>query len=110
MPLLKSNAVLAIPQIGLSPKLEEVQLAVTRASEYVLTVMRGVAQWSKERLPKVCRLIKIMNYVICFEITIAVKLILFAILLCKRSPCLTNMASRSKLAGQLLLEANRFLC
>ena len=53
VPLLKSNAVLTIPQIGLSPKLEEVQLAVTRAADYVLMVMNGVAQWSKERLTAV---------------------------------------------------------
>ncbi|XP_076818600.1 dynein axonemal heavy chain 5-like isoform X2 [Clavelina lepadiformis] len=50
VPLLRSNAVLAIPQIGMSPKLEEVQLAITRAAEYILLVMRGVSQWNKERI------------------------------------------------------------
>nr|XP_018671052.1 dynein heavy chain 5, axonemal isoform X3 [Ciona intestinalis] len=52
VPLLRANAVLTIPQIGMNPRLDEIQQSLSRVAEYVLVVMKGVAQWSKERLQK----------------------------------------------------------
>jgi len=53
VPLLRSNAILSIPLIGMSPKLEEIQAGITRVADNVLLVMRGVAQWNKDRLTHV---------------------------------------------------------
>ena len=53
LPLLRADAVLQIPQIGMNPKLEEIQQGVTVAADYVLQVMYGVSQWSKDRVSKV---------------------------------------------------------
>lgn len=44
---------LAIPNIAMVPALEEVQQALNRAVECVVSVSKGVGQWSKERISKV---------------------------------------------------------
>lgn len=44
---------LSIPNIVMVPALEEVQQALNRAVESVVSVSKGVSQWSKERISKV---------------------------------------------------------
>ena len=44
---------LSIPNIAMVPALEEVQQALNRAVECVVSVSKGVGQWSKERISKV---------------------------------------------------------
>uniref|UniRef100_A0A3P8Q8G2 Dynein axonemal heavy chain 5 n=1 Tax=Astatotilapia calliptera TaxID=8154 RepID=A0A3P8Q8G2_ASTCA len=47
------NMTLSIPNIVMVPALEEVQQALNRAVECVVSVSKGVSQWSKERISKV---------------------------------------------------------
>ncbi|XP_062925653.1 dynein axonemal heavy chain 5 [Mobula hypostoma] len=51
-PIFRTNITLSIPTITMIPALDEVQQALTKAVEYIVSVSRGVGQWSKERIPK----------------------------------------------------------
>ena len=53
VPLLSTNAVLMIPNMGISPKLEEIQQNISLVADYILQVALGVSRWSQER-GKVC--------------------------------------------------------
>ncbi|XP_053183407.1 dynein axonemal heavy chain 5 isoform X3 [Scomber japonicus] len=50
--IFRVNVTLAIPNIAMVPALEEVQQALNRAVECVVSVSKGVGQWSKERISK----------------------------------------------------------
>uniref|UniRef100_H2S7P3 Dynein axonemal heavy chain 5 n=1 Tax=Takifugu rubripes TaxID=31033 RepID=H2S7P3_TAKRU len=52
--IFKVNVTLSIPNIATVPTLEEVQRALNRGVGFIVSVSRGVAQWSKERISKVC--------------------------------------------------------
>lgn len=47
-PFFRTNATLAIPHIIMHPALDEVQQALNRAVQNILSVSGAVAQWSKE--------------------------------------------------------------
>lgn len=51
--IFRVNVTLSIPNITMVPALEEVQQALNRAVECVVSVSKGVSQWSKERISKV---------------------------------------------------------
>uniref|UniRef100_A0A8C4H102 Dynein, axonemal, heavy chain 5 n=1 Tax=Dicentrarchus labrax TaxID=13489 RepID=A0A8C4H102_DICLA len=51
--IFRVNVTLSIPNIAMVPALEEVQQALNRAVECVVSVSKGVSQWSKERISKV---------------------------------------------------------
>ncbi|KPP75577.1 dynein heavy chain 5, axonemal-like [Scleropages formosus] len=51
-PIFRTSVCLAIPNIVMVPALDEVQQALNRAVECVVSVSKGVAQWSKERISK----------------------------------------------------------
>ncbi|KAM9310817.1 dynein axonemal heavy chain 5 [Pholidichthys leucotaenia] len=50
--IFRVNVTLSIPNIVTVPALEEVQQALNRAVECVVSVGKGVSQWSKERISK----------------------------------------------------------
>ncbi|XP_063344566.1 dynein axonemal heavy chain 5 isoform X2 [Pelmatolapia mariae] len=50
--IFRVNMTLSIPNIVMVPALEEVQQALNRAVECVVSVSKGVSQWSKERISK----------------------------------------------------------
>ncbi|XP_075937501.1 dynein axonemal heavy chain 5 isoform X2 [Anarhichas minor] len=50
--IFRVNVTLSIPNIAMLPALEEVQQALNRAIECVVSVTKGVSQWSKERISK----------------------------------------------------------
>uniref|UniRef100_A0A3B5MKK6 Uncharacterized protein n=1 Tax=Xiphophorus couchianus TaxID=32473 RepID=A0A3B5MKK6_9TELE len=50
--IFRANVTLSIPNIVMVPGLEEVQQALNRAVECVVSVSKGVGQWSKERISK----------------------------------------------------------
>ncbi|XP_040900387.1 dynein heavy chain 5, axonemal isoform X1 [Toxotes jaculatrix] len=50
--IFRVNVTLSIPNIAIVPALEEVQQALNRAVECVVSVSKGVSQWSKERISK----------------------------------------------------------
>ncbi|XP_034553818.1 dynein heavy chain 5, axonemal isoform X3 [Notolabrus celidotus] len=50
--IFRVNVTLSIPNIAMVPALEEVQQALNRAVECVVSVTKGVSQWSKERISK----------------------------------------------------------
>ncbi|MEQ2240347.1 hypothetical protein ILYODFUR_013861, partial [Ilyodon furcidens] len=50
--IFRANVTLSIPNIVMVPALEEVQQALNRAVECVVSVSKGVGQWSKERISK----------------------------------------------------------
>uniref|UniRef100_A0A8C4SPC6 Dynein axonemal heavy chain 5 n=1 Tax=Erpetoichthys calabaricus TaxID=27687 RepID=A0A8C4SPC6_ERPCA len=52
-PIFRTNIALSIPNISMVPPLDEVQQALNRAVEYIISVPKGVGQWSKERISKV---------------------------------------------------------
>ena len=52
--IFRVNVTLSIPNIAVVPALEKVQQALNRAVECVVSVGKGVSQWSKERISKVC--------------------------------------------------------
>lgn len=52
-PIFKVGVCLAIPNIIMVPGLDEVQQALNRAVDCVVSVSKGVGQWSKERISKV---------------------------------------------------------
>ncbi|KAF4103547.1 dynein axonemal heavy chain 5 isoform X1 [Onychostoma macrolepis] len=51
-PIFRVGVCLAIPNIVMVPGLEEVQQALNRAVDCVVSVSKGVGQWSKERISK----------------------------------------------------------
>nr|XP_046256822.1 dynein axonemal heavy chain 5 [Scatophagus argus] len=50
--IFRVSVTLSIPNIAMVPALEEVQQALNRAVECVVSVSKGVSQWSKERISK----------------------------------------------------------
>lgn len=52
--IFRVSVTLAIPNIQMVPSVEEVQQCLNQAVEYVVSVSKGVTQWSKERISKVC--------------------------------------------------------
>ncbi|XP_077383165.1 dynein axonemal heavy chain 5 isoform X2 [Festucalex cinctus] len=50
--IFRVNVNLSIPNIAIIPTLEDVQQAVNKAVECVVSVSKGVGQWSKERISK----------------------------------------------------------
>ncbi|XP_059194328.1 dynein axonemal heavy chain 5 [Centropristis striata] len=50
--IFRVSVALSIPNIAMFPALEEVQQALNRAVECVVSVSKGVSQWSKERISK----------------------------------------------------------
>ena len=48
-PFFACYAVLAIPNVVMQPALDEVQQAVNKAAQLVISVSKGVSQWNKER-------------------------------------------------------------
>ncbi|MEQ2268177.1 hypothetical protein XENORESO_016778, partial [Xenotaenia resolanae] len=50
--IFRANVTLSIPNIVMVPALEEVQQALNRAVECVVSVSKGVGQWSTERISK----------------------------------------------------------
>uniref|UniRef100_A0A670IEH5 Dynein axonemal heavy chain 5 n=1 Tax=Podarcis muralis TaxID=64176 RepID=A0A670IEH5_PODMU len=55
-PIFKASVILSIPNFAMMPTLEEVQQTLNKAVDCIVSVMKGVGQWSKERLSKVWRL------------------------------------------------------
>ncbi|XP_070978962.1 dynein axonemal heavy chain 5-like [Oncorhynchus clarkii lewisi] len=51
-PIFRTSVTLSIPNIAMVPALDEVQQALNRAVESVVSVSKGVGQWSKERISK----------------------------------------------------------
>ncbi|XP_015212531.2 dynein axonemal heavy chain 5 isoform X1 [Lepisosteus oculatus] len=51
-PIFRTNITLSIPNITMVPALDEVQQALNRVVEYIVSVSKGVGQWSKERISK----------------------------------------------------------
>uniref|UniRef100_A0A8C6L065 Dynein axonemal heavy chain 5 n=2 Tax=Nothobranchius TaxID=28779 RepID=A0A8C6L065_NOTFU len=51
-PHIRVNVTLSIPNIIMVPALEEVQQALNRAVECVVSVNKGVSQWSRDRISK----------------------------------------------------------
>ncbi|KAM9098289.1 dynein axonemal heavy chain 5 [Sarcophilus harrisii] len=51
LPIFRANIILSIPNISMAPVLDDVQQTLNRAVECIISVMKGVGQWSKERLP-----------------------------------------------------------
>jgi len=45
----------------MTPSLDEVQQTLNKAVDSIVKVMKGVGQWSKERLSKVC----VINSLVC---------------------------------------------
>lgn len=52
-PIIRTNINLSIPNIIMTPSLDEVQQTLNKAVDFVVKVMKGVRQWSKERISKV---------------------------------------------------------
>ncbi|CAL8248584.1 unnamed protein product [Lota lota] len=50
--IFRANVILSIPNVAMVPALEEVQQALNRAVECVVSASKGVGQWSKERISK----------------------------------------------------------
>ncbi|XP_060937369.1 dynein axonemal heavy chain 5 isoform X1 [Limanda limanda] len=50
--IIKVNATLSIPNIKIVPSLDEVQQTLNRCVECVVSVSKGVCQWSKDRISK----------------------------------------------------------
>ncbi|CAI5780204.1 dynein heavy chain 5, axonemal [Podarcis lilfordi] len=51
-PIFKASVILSIPNFAMMPTLEEVQQTLNKAVDCIVSVMKGVGQWSKERLSK----------------------------------------------------------
>ena len=51
--IFRTNVILSIPNVAMVPALDEVQQALNRAVECVVSASKGVGQWSKERISKV---------------------------------------------------------
>lgn len=52
-PIFRAGVCLSIPNIVMMPALEDIQQALNKAVEFVVSVSKGVGQWSKERISKV---------------------------------------------------------
>lgn len=52
-PIFRAQVGLSIPNIVVMPALDEIQQALNKAVEYVVSVSKGIGQWSKERISKV---------------------------------------------------------
>ncbi|CAL8289381.1 unnamed protein product [Merluccius merluccius] len=50
--IFRANVILSIPNVAMVPALDEVQQALNRAVECVVSASKGVGQWSKERISK----------------------------------------------------------
>ncbi|XP_049585235.1 dynein axonemal heavy chain 5 [Syngnathus scovelli] len=50
--IFRVNATLSIPNIAIIPTLEDIQQALNRTVECVVSVSKGVGQWNKERISK----------------------------------------------------------
>lgn len=57
-PIFRAGVCLSIPNIVMMPALEGIQQALNKAVEYVVSVSKGVGQWSKERISKVVLLLR----------------------------------------------------
>lgn len=53
-PIIRTSINLSIPNIIMTPSLDEVQQTLNKAVDSIVKVMKGVGQWSKERISKVC--------------------------------------------------------
>ncbi|XP_066479011.1 dynein axonemal heavy chain 5 [Tiliqua scincoides] len=51
-PIFKASIVLSIPNFSMMPALDEIQQTLNKAVDSIVSVMKGVGQWSKERLSK----------------------------------------------------------
>ncbi|CAM4590230.1 unnamed protein product [Lepidochelys kempii] len=51
-PIFRTSINLSIPNIVMMPALDEVQQTLNKAVESIVSVMKGVGQWSKERMSK----------------------------------------------------------
>ncbi|NWQ86048.1 DYH5 protein, partial [Burhinus bistriatus] len=51
-PIIRTSINLSIPNIIMTPSLDEVQQMLNKAVDSILKVMKGVGQWSKERISK----------------------------------------------------------
>ncbi|XP_051466218.1 dynein axonemal heavy chain 5 [Apus apus] len=51
-PIIRTNINLSIPNIIMTPSLDEVQQTLNKAVDSIVKVMKGVGQWSKERISK----------------------------------------------------------
>uniref|UniRef100_A0A8C8BCP0 Dynein axonemal heavy chain 5 n=1 Tax=Otus sunia TaxID=257818 RepID=A0A8C8BCP0_9STRI len=52
-PIIRTSINLSIPNIVMTPSLDEVQQTLNKAVDSIVKVMKGVGQWSKERISKV---------------------------------------------------------
>ncbi|XP_077576575.1 dynein axonemal heavy chain 5 isoform X2 [Stigmatopora nigra] len=48
--IFRVNVTLSIPNVAIIPTLEDVQQALNRAVDYVISVSKGIGQWNKERI------------------------------------------------------------
>uniref|UniRef100_A0A669PBP7 Dynein axonemal heavy chain 5 n=1 Tax=Phasianus colchicus TaxID=9054 RepID=A0A669PBP7_PHACC len=53
-PIIKTSINLSIPNIVMKPSLDEVQQTLNKTVDSIVKVMKGVGQWSQERISKVC--------------------------------------------------------
>ncbi|XP_048363840.1 dynein axonemal heavy chain 5 [Sphaerodactylus townsendi] len=51
-PIFKVSIFLSIPNFAVGPSLDEVQQTLNKAVDSIVSIMKGVGQWSKERLSK----------------------------------------------------------
>ncbi|XP_070603204.1 dynein axonemal heavy chain 5 isoform X1 [Erythrolamprus reginae] len=51
-PIFKASVILSIPNFAIMPTLEEIQQTLNKAADCIVSTMKGVGQWSKERLSK----------------------------------------------------------
>ncbi|XP_010139316.1 PREDICTED: dynein heavy chain 5, axonemal-like, partial [Buceros rhinoceros silvestris] len=51
-PIIKTNITLSIPNIVMTPSLDEAQQTLNKSVDCIVKVMKGVGQWSKERISK----------------------------------------------------------
>lgn len=53
LPIFRASVTLAIPNISMAPALEDIQQTLNKAVEFIVTVSKGVRQWSGEPVSKV---------------------------------------------------------
>lgn len=53
MPIFRAGITLAIPNIAMTPALEDIQQTLNKAVECIVNVTKGIRQWSSELLSKV---------------------------------------------------------
>lgn len=58
LPIFRANITLAIPNIAMTPALEDIQQTLNKAVECIINVPKGVRQWSIELLSMVGRVLK----------------------------------------------------